>query len=56
MNHAMKRSLLFVIAAVALAACAPKVEQKTFIYEGNPIVKDKYTADPAPMIASDGRL
>ena len=28
---------------------------KTFLYEGNPVVRDKFTADPAPMV-HDGRL
>lgn len=28
---------------------------KTFTFEGNPIVRDKFTADPAPMV-HDGRL
>ena len=41
---------------ICLTACSQKAEQKTFVYEGNPIVRDNYTADPAPMIASDGRL
>ena len=41
------------LAGLFLAGCAPK---NTFIYEGNPLVRDKYTADPAPMVASDGRL
>ncbi len=28
---------------------------KTFVFNGNPIVRDKFTADPAPMV-HDGRL
>lgn len=28
---------------------------KTFVYEGNPLIRDKFTADPAPMV-HDGRL
>lgn len=28
---------------------------KTFVYEGNPLIRDKFTADPAPLV-HDGRL
>lgn len=28
---------------------------KTFVYTGNPLIRDKFTADPAPMV-HDGRL
>lgn len=28
---------------------------KTFVYEGNPLIRDNFTADPAPMV-HDGRL
>ena len=28
---------------------------KTFVYNGNPLIRDKFTADPAPMV-HDGRL
>lgn len=52
----MKKLFVFIIAAFALAACAQEVEQKTFVNVGNPLVRDRYTADPAPMVASDGRL
>ena len=31
------------------------IPQKTFVFNGNPIVRDKFTADPAPMV-HDGRL
>ena len=41
------------IAGLSIIGCGPK---NTFEYEGNPIVRDNYTADPAPMVASDGRL
>ena len=52
----MKRLFVLVIAAIVLAACAQEAEQNTFINVGNPLVRDKYTADPAPMVSSDGRL
>lgn len=28
-----------------LAACSPKENQKTFVYEGNPLVRNNFTAD-----------
>ena len=31
-------------------------DTSVFTYEGNPLVRDNYTADPAPVIFSDGRL
>ena len=52
----MKRLLISAAAVLALASCAQNVQQKTFTFEGNPLVRDNYTADPAPRVASDGRL
>lgn len=49
----MKKIAAMIIAGLSLMGCGPK---NTFEYEGNPLVRDKYTADPAPMVASDGRL
>ena len=62
------RSIIFGLMAL-LAACAGGNTQKstraeatptsdtlkTFVFNGNPIVRDKFTADPAPMV-HDGRL
>ena len=51
------RSLLCIFCAGTLiASCAQGPQDKTFVNEGNPLVRDNYTADPAPMVASDGRL
>ena len=54
----MKRLILMILLAVLAASCGPKpaAGPGTFAYEGNPLVRDCYTADPAPMLASDGRL
>ena len=49
----MKRLATLIVIGLSLVGCGPK---NTFVYEGNPLVRDKYTADPAPMVASDGRL
>ena len=49
---------LFYVACVALVtACSsdPQKELNTFTAEGNPIITDKFTADPAPMV-HDGTL
>lgn len=60
----MKHSA-FVLFALALTACggnkqASSTEEsqdsvKTFVFTANPIVRDKFTADPAPLVY-DGRL
>lgn len=52
----MKR--LFYVSCMALMmACgnAPQKEVKKFLAEGNPVITDKFTADPAPMV-HDGTL
>ena len=36
-----------------LAACSPKENQKTFVYEGNPLVRNNFTADPAALVHGD---
>lgn len=44
------------LAALALlTACQTPSNEKTFTYEGNPLVRDKFTADPATLV-HDGRL
>ena len=48
----MKRIALLAL-AVASFACAGS--QKSFVADGNPLIKDKFTADPAPMV-HNGRL
>ncbi|MDE6114540.1 MAG: glycoside hydrolase family 43 protein [Muribaculum sp.] len=60
----MKHSAYFML-ALALTACGgnkqsdsteeTKDSVKTFVFAGNPLVRDKFTADPAPMV-HDGRL
>lgn len=52
----MKRLFFVPVLALFLAACGQEASQKTFVFEGNPLVRDCYTADPAPMVSSDGRL
>lgn len=48
----MKRIALLAL-AVILFACAGS--QKSFVADSNPLIKDKFTADPAPMV-HNGRL
>ena len=50
------KKLFYLGSILLMTACAaPQQEQKTFIAEGNPIITDKFTADPAPLV-HDGTL
>ena len=51
------KNLFYVTCVALVTACssAPQKELNTFIAEGNPIITDKFTADPAPMV-HDGTL
>lgn len=52
----MKKNLLFIFCAIVLlAGCAQRPQLPTFQNTGNPLVKDKFTADPAPLVY-DGTL
>ena len=48
--YAMKKFYVFLIAVLGLSSCAQEVGRKTFVNVGNPLVRDNYTADPAPMV------
>ena len=52
----MKRLLFVPVLVLLLAGCKQASTEKTFNFEGTPLVRDCYTADPAPMVSSDGRL
>lgn len=52
----MKNLFAISVLAFCLAGCGAEDVEKTFVNVGNPLVRDNYTADPAPMVASDGRL
>ena len=50
------KKLFYLGSILLMTACtAPQKEVKTFIAEGNPLITDKFTADPAPMV-HDGTL
>ncbi len=49
------RILIAAAAALTLAGCASRETGKTFEMTGNPMITDKWTADPAPMV-HDGTL
>lgn len=63
----MKKTHAFILASLLMSgACGAKATKgdadtsetdtiPTFAFKGNPIVRDKFTADPAPMV-HDGRL
>lgn len=46
------------LAAILLVSCTgnPEKNSATFQSQGNPLFRDAFTADPAPLVASDGRL
>ncbi|MBK5722530.1 glycoside hydrolase family 43 protein [Dysgonomonas sp. Marseille-P4677] len=49
-------SFIFIICSlVSLIGCAQESNLKTFKNTGNPLIKDKFTADPAPLV-HNGRL
>ena len=53
----MTRRILLLLSAILLVACNEEKEiDNTFRNRGNPLFRDAFTADPAPMVASDGRL
>ena len=54
----MTRRILLLLSALLLVACneEDKGSENTFRNRGNPLFRDAFTADPAPMVASDGRL
>lgn len=48
---------LIILAAVLLCSCnGDPGKERSFVNQGNPLFRDAYTANPAPMVASDGRL
>lgn len=52
----MKRLLCLFMMVLLYAGHQHSALAQTFTFDGNPLVRDCYTADPAPMVASDGRL
>lgn len=52
----MKKILFPLFCGILLmTGCSQRPQPATFRYEGNPIVRDKFTADPAPLV-HDGTL
>ena len=52
----MKKNLLLVFCAIVLlTGCTQRPQLPTFRNTGNPLIKDKFTADPAPLV-HDGTL
>ncbi len=51
----MKHALLCGALALTAACSAPTEPKNTFVFEGNPLIRDNFTADPAPMV-HDGKL
>jgi len=53
----MKTTSALLILSLFFTACVnqPKLADNEFIFTGNPLIRNNFTADPAPMV-SDGRL
>lgn len=51
----MRNTLFIVSLYLILSACGEKSNEVKFTSEGNPVVMDKFTSDPAPMV-HNGRL
>ena len=52
------RALLYIgfsFTVSLLCSCVDKPAY-TFVNEGNPLFRDMYTSQPAPLVAADGRL
>ena len=55
MLQIIKKLALSAFALLIFAGCTQKDEQNTFQNDGNPLIKNKFTADPAPLV-HDGTL
>ena len=51
-KRTMKRLLTMIAVGICLTACSQKAEQKTFVYEGNPIVRS--SAGRASALQAEG--
>ena len=48
----MNKNILFGLAMLAMG-CTAQQSSNTFTFEGNPLIRNKFTADPAPMVSGD---
>ena len=46
----MKKAALYISALLFFVGCTQKKEQATFQNSGNPLITEKFTADPAPLV------
>ncbi|MDD2725897.1 MAG: family 43 glycosylhydrolase [Proteiniphilum sp.] len=46
----MKKLALWICTLLLLVGCTQKEEKTTFQNSGNPLIKNKFTADPAPLV------
>lgn len=49
----MKSSICILIAGLLTIYGCNKKTEKSFVFDGNPLIKDKFTADPAPIVVGD---
>ena len=47
------KHILWIGILCLLATCSPKENRKTFVYEGNPLIRNNFTADPATLVHGD---
>lgn len=46
----MKKLATWICTLLLLVGCTQKEEKTTFQNSGNPLIKNKFTADPAPLV------
>lgn len=46
----MKKIAIYISTLLFLSGCVQKETPITFVNEGNPLIKNKFTADPAPLV------
>lgn len=51
----MKKYAMICAVGILAVCCTLQSNEKTFVAKGNPLITDKFTADPAPMVY-DGKL
>ena len=49
----MKKTLICSAMLVLLSVVPADAQNNTFFFQGNPLVRNKFTADPAPMVSGD---
>lgn len=48
----MNKNIIYALALLSVGCTSPQA-QESFVYEGNPLIRNKFTADPAPMVSGN---